>query len=152
MKNNILQFLLCILTLVVGAAAEDLFPKIGGIGFPVLLAAVQFSAVRRTTFAMVVFAIAAGAVEDALSSLPVMTSVSYFLAVATLTRWLAFPRAVIILTYPFYQLWLWLWVPWFDCNVFHRILIALPVGLLAVFAVGIVLAWAERSAAIDEAG
>ena len=44
-----------------------------------------------------------------LLSLPVMTSASYFLAVAALIRWSGFPRAAIVLTYPAYQLWLAAW-------------------------------------------
>lgn len=152
MPNSLLHFLLSVLTLVIGGALEELFPKVAGVGFPVLLAAVQFSAVRRPVLVAALFALAAGAVEDSLSSLPVMTSASYFLSVAFLTHWLEFPRAAILLTYPCYQLWLWMWMPMLRGNVFHRVLVSVPIGLLAVVTVGAVLVWVERRAAIDEAG
>lgn len=151
-RNSLLQVLFAVLTLVLAAATEDLSPKFASVGFPVLLSAVQFMAVRRRTLAAVAFAIAAGVMEDALSSLPVMTSASYFLGVAAVSRWLEFPRAVTVLTYPFYQAWLWMWVPEIGGNIFRRMLVALPMGLFAAFAVGALLALAERRSAIDEAG
>ena len=140
------------LALVLGAALEELCPKLADVGFPILLVTVQFMAARRPTFAAVVFAVAAGAMEDAISSLPVMTSVSYFLAVAVLVKRAEFPRGAIVLTYPAYQVWLWLWTSSPGFNVFRRILVALPVGAFAAFATVAVLVWAERRAAIDEAG
>lgn len=152
MSNSLLHLLLSVVTLVIGGALEELFPKVAGVGFPVLLAAVQFAAVRRPVLVAALFALAAGAVEDSLSSLPVMTSASYFLAVSLLTHVLDFPRAAILLTYPCYQLWLWLWMPMLRGNVFHRVLVAAPIGLLAVLAVAAALVWVERRAAVDEAG
>lgn len=149
MSNNFLKFVFAALALVLGGALEELCPKFAGVGFPVLLAAVQFMAARRKMLDMAAFAIVAGAMEDALSSLPMMTSVSYFLAVAALTRRLDVPRAAIVLTYPIYQIWLRLWVPALQGNVFSRALVALPVGLVAAFAVGAALAWAERRAALE---
>ena len=78
-----------------GAGAEVLLPKVLGVGFPVLMTAVQFFAVRRPAVSVAMFAIAAGAMEDALSALPPVTSVSYFLGLAALVRWSGMPRASI---------------------------------------------------------
>ena len=141
-----------ILTLVLGAAAEELLPKPLGVGFPVLLAAVQFWAMSGFPLSMALYALAAGAVEDSLSSLPVMTSASYFLAVAAVVRWSELPRGAIVLTYPIYQIWLWIWIPSLQGNAFHRILMALPVGLAAAFAVWAVLAAVKRGGGVDEEG
>ena len=141
-----------VLTLVLGAAAEELLPKPLGVGFPVLLAAVQFWAMSGFPLSMALYALAAGAVEDSLSSLPVMTSASYFLAVAAVVRWSELPRGAIVLTYPIYQIWLWIWIPSLQGNAFHRILMALPVGLAAAFAVWAVLAAVKRGGGVDEEG
>ena len=141
-----------LLTLVIGGALETVFPKPLGVGIPVLLVAAQFMASRQTTMSMALFAIAAGAVEDALSSLPVMTSASYFLVVAMLTRWSGLPRGTTVLTYPLYQLWLRIWVSGLQGNIFHRILVAVPIGLATAFAVSAALTWLSGKVAIDEEG
>jgi len=151
-RNSAIHLVFAVLTLVLGAAAEELLPKPLGVGFPVLMVAVQFMAVRRPRLAMALFAIAAGAVEDAISSLPVMTGASFFLPLAVLARWTDLPRGVTLLGAPFFQLWLWIWVPGLQGNIFHRLLLALPVAGVTVLAVGALLAWAERGAALDEEG
>lgn len=150
MRNSPLLLVLSVILLVVGAAVEELVPKVCGVGFPALLVTVQFMASRRTALSMALFAIAAGAVEDSLSSLPAMTSASYFLAVAVLVRWSGLPRGTVVLTYPFYQLWLKLWASGLGGNIFQRALVALPVGLAAAFLTGVALSWLERGIALDE--
>lgn len=152
MKNSFIQFLLALLVAVFGAAAEELLPKFFGVGFPVLLTAVQIFAVRRPLAVMVVFSITAGALEDAVSSLPVMTSVSYFLAVSIMTRWVDLPRFATVLTYPAYHLWLWLWVSGLDGSVFTRVPVALALGTVTALAVWRLVEWLEEKAAIDEQG
>ena len=42
MKSNVVQLVLALMALVLGGAAEELLPKVAGIGFPVLLAAALF--------------------------------------------------------------------------------------------------------------
>ena len=49
MANDAVVLVSSLLVLVFGAGAEVLLPKALGVGFPVLLTAVQFSAVRRPT-------------------------------------------------------------------------------------------------------
>lgn len=137
---------------VFGAVAEELLPKYLGVGFPVLLTAAQMFAVSRPAAVMVFFAISAGALEDAISSLPMMTSVSYFLSVAILIRWTDIPRSATVLTYPLYHLWLWVWVAELEGSLFSRMLLALPIGVVTAVAVSALLIWIERKVAIDEQG
>ena len=152
MANDVVTFVFAVLALVLGAGAETLLPKFLGVGFPVLLTTVQFMAARRTAVAAVVFALAAGAMEDALSALPAATSASFFLLLASLVRWSGMPRAATLLTYPAYQVWIYVWTDRAGGGVFSRVLLALPVGLATALAVGAVLVWAERKAAVDEQG
>ena len=152
MANDVGTFAFAAVALVLGAGAETLLPKFLGVGFPVLLTTVQFMAARRTAVAAVVFALAAGAMEDALSALPAATSASFFLLLASLVRWSGMPRAATLLTYPAYQVWIYVWTDRAGGGVFSRVLLALPVGLATALAVGAVLVWAERKAAVDEQG
>ena len=151
-KNRRLQIVLSLIVLVFGCALEELLPKFAGVGFPILLVAVQTVASRRPVAMSVLFALAAGAAEEAISGLPAMTAVSFTLAVAMLIRISALPRGAAALTYPLFQLWLYIWVPAMQGNVFSRILLALPIGLLTAFAVQAVLSWLEGKAAVDEQG
>ena len=96
--------------------------------------------------------IAAGAVEDAISSLPAMTSVSYFLVAASLSRWSGFPRCTAAFAFLGYQAWLWAWIGTLHGGIFARMFLSLPVGALTAVVTAAVLAWAGRKAAIDEQG
>ena len=152
MANSVTVLVLSILVLVLGAGVETLMPKFLGVGFPVLMSAVQFAAVRRPAATVVLFALAAGAMEDALSSLPAATSASYFLGLAALVRWSGMPRAAALFSYPVYQLWVFIWTGNSGGGVFGHVLLALPVGIATALAVELVLGWAGRKAAVDEEG
>lgn len=152
MGNDIAQLTLSILVLVVGAGLEELLPKFFGVGFPVLLCACVYFSSRRSTTRAALFAIAAGAVEDAISSLPAMTSVSYFLVAASLSRWSGFPRCTAAFAFLGYQAWLWAWIGTLHGGIFARMFLSLPVGALTAVVTAAVLAWAGRKAAIDEQG
>lgn len=152
MANDVVTFVFAVVALVFGAGAETLLPKFLGVGFPVLLTMVQFMAARRTAVVAVIFALAAGAMEDALSALPAATSASFFLLLASLVRWSGMPRAATVLTYPAYQMWIYVWTDRAGGGVFSRVLLALPVGFATALAVGAVMVWAEREAAVDEKG
>ena len=145
-------FVFATVALVLGAGAETLLPKFLGVGFPVLLVSVQFMAARRSALTAVVFAVAAGAMEDALSALPAATSASFFLALAALVRWSGMPHAAMLVAYPAYQAWICMWTDRVGGGVFSRVLLALPVGVVTALAAGVVLVWAERKAAVDEKG
>lgn len=151
MKNDLVQLVLALLALVIGGAAEELLPKIAGTGFPVLMAASVYFATRRRAADAVAFALAAGALEDALGGLPPATSPSFFLAATALARWSAFPRGAFILAYPVYRMWLGLWTAGAAGGMFGSVLVAVPAGVTTAFAVWALLGWAERKAAVDAA-
>lgn len=150
-KSEIVQFIFYLILLVFGGAAEEMLPKFIGVGFPILLAMVLVVAARRTVPVMVIFACAAGAMEDSLSGLPVATSASFFLASATLIRFPNFPRGpLMVLAYPFYQLWLNVWDSNLNGGVFNRVLLALPMGIVVIVVMALMMKWAERKVAMDE--
>ena len=148
--GRIVQFVLAVLVLVSGAALEEMLPRIFGVGVPVLLAAVLFLSVRRVGPSALAFAVVAGAVEDALSALPPMTSVSYFLAAALLLRRFGSAWFVPAVAYAGYQVWLSVWVVRIGGDVFKRVLLACPIGLATAFVVGAAGAWLYGKAAADE--
>ena len=148
MRNSLLVLAFSLVVLCLGAGAEELLPKLLGVGFPVLLASVQVVAVRGPLAAVMIFAVAAGGMEDALSSLPPMTSVSFFLLAMAFARRADLPRAASMLTYPAYQVWLSAWTGGLGGGVFGRIL----VSLVTAFAVGWIIRMAERRAALGEQG
>ena len=152
MIGSVVQFALCALVLVAGAAFEELLPQVFGVGVPVLLMSALFLSVRRTGSSALAFAVVAGAVEDALSALPPMTSASYFLAVALLLRRLGSAWFVPAAAFAGYQVWLSVWITSIGGDVFKRVLLACPVGLVTAFAVEVVLSWLCRKAAADERG
>lgn len=150
MRNEFLQLIFAFLALMIGGVAEETLPKFLGVGFPVLLALTHLVSSRSS--AAVLFAIAAGAMEDALCSLPLMTSVSYFMVVMVLVRRSELPLPVIAATYPGYQLWLLLWTSLPGGGVFWRMLLALPIGLLTMFVTAVLFTWLERRSAINGQG
>ena len=150
MRNDFLEIVFLVLALVCGASCEELLPKVCGLGFPVLLTSVHFLLTRGNPVLGFLFAAAAGATEDALCSLTPMTSVSYFLLTAALVRQVGLPRVLTVLAYPCYQLWLAVWTG--GLNVFSRLLLAFPVGLVTALVVGWTLSGLLRKAAIDERG
>lgn len=150
MIGRVVQFVLAVLVLVSGAALEELLPRVFGVGVPVLLMAVLFLSIRQAGPSALAFAVVAGAVEDALSSLPPMTSVSWFIAAALLLRRFGSAWFVPALAYAGYQVWLSIWVASIGGDVFKRVLLACPVGLATGFVFDVVLAWVFRKAAADE--
>ena len=148
MRSNFLSLVFAVVVLCIGAGVEEMLPKFLGVGVPALLAASLVMSVRRPVEA-VLFAIAAGAAEDAISSLPAMTSVSFFLMAAAVVRKAGLAS---LLMYPAYQAWLFVWTSSPGGGFFGRVLLALPVGIVTALAVGAALGWAERKAAVDEQG
>ena len=151
MKKDIVQLVIAFFTLVFGGAAEALAPKTLGVGLPVLLSAAVYFARRRTPLVGMLFAVAAGAAEDALSGLPYALSVSYFAAVAGLMRGFKLPVGFAVPAYCLYQVWLWIWLGQsLVGGVFLRMLMALPVGVAVLAATHAALYWIDRKAAVDE--
>lgn len=151
MKKDIVQLVIAFFTLVFGGAAEELAPVTLGVGMPVLLSASVYFAHRRTPLVGVLFAIAAGAAEDALSGLPYALSVSFFAAVAGLLRGFKLPVGFAAPAYALYQVWLWIWLGQsLVGSVFLRTLAALPVGAAVLAATYAFLRWIDGKAAVDE--
>jgi len=150
-NDNLRQFVFGFVLLVLGAGFEELLPKFLGVGFPFLLTAVQALTVVIGSFPVAfVLAIVAGALEDALSSLPFLASVSYFVLVALSVRVIGLPRFSTLLTYPCYLLWLALWTSGAGAGIFSRLSLSLPIGALTAFVVGTVVAWMGGKGAVNE--
>lgn len=150
MRNDVLQLVFAFLVLIVGAGGEALLPHVMGVGFPILLMAVLFLSARTELVPAILFAVSAGAVEDALSCLAPMTSVSYFLVLTAIVRRLGWVSPVAVCVFPCYQLWLSVWTGGF--NAFAQILIAFPIGVVTASGVRWVLAETFERAAIDGRG
>lgn len=149
MKSDFVLMALGFFTLAIGGAAEEMLPKILGVGFPVLLTAALFHAPRRSVAAMAFFVVAAGAVEDAISGLPLFTSIAFFALAASAVRWLGQAPATAALAFPVYQIWLWMWCSKLEGGLFTRLLVALPVGAFAQFVLWPFFAWLEERGALD---
>ena len=149
MKNDLARFVLSALTLVIGAALEDMLPHFLSVGFPILITAVAVVALRADFPALIVFTIAAAAFEDGLSGLPVMTSAWFLLGVAALVRYTRWGITVLLVTCPLYQLWITIWAPSIAVPVLVRMFAALPMGLIASFIAGRFLIYVEGKVAIE---
>ena len=138
--------------LVLGGGFEELLPKFFGVGFPVLLALVAVVAAYRGAVGALLFAVAAGAVEDALGGLPLFVSVAFFSLTALVVRRAGFPRAAATLASPLYHLWLGIWLSDLNGSVFTRMLMAVPIGFVTACAAGAAFDWASGKAGCDEQG
>jgi len=151
MKNEVVQLTIAAMALVAGGAAEELLPKAAGVGFPVLLMYSIFLATRRNTRSLFMFAVAAGAAEDALSGLPFATSIAFFAMAAAFVHTTGLVRSALALAYPVYQIWLRMWCADLHGGVFGRFLAAFPAGVATAAAVWWIADWIERKGAVDEA-
>lgn len=111
MKSDLAVFFFSFFTLVFCAAAEDLSPRLFGVAPPVVMAAsIVFSPRTRSSWAQaMLFAAAAGAIEDALCSLPPATSASFFSLCTFIVRRFHVPMAFVPVAFPLYLVWLRLW-------------------------------------------
>ncbi|MBP5286042.1 MAG: hypothetical protein ILO34_08065 [Kiritimatiellae bacterium] len=150
MKSDAARLALVVMVLAVFGALEELLPKFAGVGFPLLLSVAMVAAARWNVASWAVTAIAAGAAEDALASLPPAASATFFLASAALVHWGEMRRLLFVLVYPAYLLWLCAWSRNHAGNLFGSLLLAAPIGALTVAAVGCFVSFAARRAGIDE--
>lgn len=150
MKDEFVQFVFILIALVVSAAAEEILPAFAGVGIPLLMALVMVTAPRMGVLPGVITAVGAGAFEDALASLPPMTSVCFFVIVALLSRREYFPRMFLIAAFPLFEIWSGLCVFGPMGDLFVRVLVSLPLGAAALAVQGVALDWAGRRAGIDE--
>ena len=147
MKRSIVQFAFVVVALVVGGALEDMLPHFGGVGVPVLLGAAVFFAVTVGAPAWVLAALAAGALEEALSAQPAATAIVFFAALALAARFLREPLVWALVAYPAYQVWLGLVAE--GSGAIARAMVAIPVGALSLAAVVALMSVAWRKAGAD---
>lgn len=152
MNKDLPHLAIGLLALVFGGAAEELLPKIAGVGFPFLLMASIYMAANRAPWPMFLFAAAAGALEDGLSSLPFAASIAFFSLVAAFLYWTDLVRCTFAFAFPAYQLWLRMWTGGLDGGVFARLLLSIPVGAATAAATWQILQWLDRKGAVDEHG
>lgn len=150
MKNDAVKIVFALVTLVSGAALEEILPKAAGVGFPVLLSAVIYMAVNRNVFEVLAFAVCAGFAEEAISALPPGTSVGYFAAAAFFSRFVNSKWTAAVLAYPICQLWLWLWIPTLGHDILLRVFTAAPLGIATMSAVFCVMRSVEKAGAVNE--
>lgn len=150
MKSEVVQLAIALGALVFGGAAEEMLPKLPGVGFPVLLMASIYMAKKRGTWQMFMFAAAAGAMEDALSSLPWATSMSFFCIAAAFVRTTGLEWSAYVCAYPVYQLWIRMWCATLEGGIYSRFLLAIPMGLATAAAVFWALDRLDRKGAVCE--
>jgi len=129
---------------------EEMLPKMLGVGVPVLLGWTLFAAAHRSAPTVAVLAIAAGAFEDALSALPLLTSVSFFVVSALAVNRVCGGQGLaalpaLLVAYPLYRAWLCLVAGGggLGQTVLPSVLMALVASVVVAF-----FAWCERKAAI----
>ncbi len=150
MKGEAVQLVIALGALVLGGAAEELLPKLPGVGFPLLLMATIYMATQRGVWQMFMFAASAGAVEDSLASLPWATSIAFFCIVAAFVRTTELEWSAYAFAFPLYQLWVRMWSANLAGGIFSRFLLAIPVGLVTAVFVRWVLRRMDRKGAVDE--
>ena len=151
MKKDFVHLVYMLIVLVVAGAMEELVPKIFNVGLPVLLSAAAYSALRRTPVEALLFALAAGGMEDSLSSLPFATSIGFFVAQFALLRLFKLPLAAAIPFFALYQFWVWMWLgSRHSGGLWLRILSSIPVGALTLALVCLAMRWLDGKAAMNE--
>lgn len=151
MKDNAVKFIIALLVLCLGSAAEEMLPKFWSVGFPILLSALPVFASRPPIILTILFSLMAGMMEDSLGSLPLLTSPSFFLLWVILVRRISIPFLSAVFAFPLYQIWLCLWVAGLKGSVFSRLLISLPLGMATMGIVFFVLQQVFRWVGADEA-
>ena len=150
MRNDLLLLVFALMTLTAAAAAEELLPKPFGTGFPLLLAAVPFFRERGGATGGILFALAAGAIEETLSDLPCFSATVFFALYSLSQRRFFFAPFMAALAYPVYQLWLWIWSPSLAGGIFTRLLLSPFTAFAAGLAMTGILEFFCRKAALDE--
>ena len=151
MKADVSKFVFSALWLVACAAAEDLSPKFLGLGLPFVMAAAAAFSSRRLfswTHAMV-FAAAAGAIEDSLCGFPPATSASFFAVAAFASRKLSLSVFASAIVFPLYLLWLWTWGLVSGGGNYLRFVLFAPFGLVATLVVSGLVAVSARKAGLS---
>ncbi len=147
MKGNVVQFVFIALSLVVGAALEDMLPSVATVGVPVLLGISLFCAMTTRSPVWILAALAAGAMEESIASLPAATAMVFFLASALAVRLFREPVAWAVVTYPAYQVWLGIILG--GSGSFGRVLVSVPMGTVVLLLSYAVMSRIWRKAGAD---
>lgn len=150
MKDELVQFVFVVIAIVVSAAAEELLPSSFGMGLPLLLALVMAMASRLEVLPSVMTAVGAGAFESALSSLPSVTSVCFFVIAALLAHRKDFPRPLLVVLFPMSELWSAVCAFGQMGDVFARALLSVPLGAVALSVQCFAVSRLGRKAGLDE--
>lgn len=114
--------------IVLGGALEEIGPRFGGVGLPILLSVTVFLAARESTLFGILAAVAAGAIEEALVGALPMTALAFFVICALVVNRLELPFWGVLFIYPAYVVWMALMCPGLEAGVFGRFLVSVPVG------------------------
>lgn len=147
MKGSVVQFVFILLALVFGGALESVLPSVWGLSVPVLLGAAVFFATVTRAPVWIFAAVAAGALEESVASLPPATAIVFFAALAVAVRFLPERIVWIVAAYPAYQIWLGLVAE--GSGAIARAMVAVPVGALSLAAVAALMSVAWRKAGAD---
>ena len=147
MKSNVVQFVFIVVALVLGGALEDMLPSVGSLGLPILLSLAVFFAVETRTPIWIMTAVAAGAFEEAVCSLPPGSAMVFFAAIAVAIRFFREPVVWIAVAYPSCQVWLALVSD--TAGASGRILLSVPVGAVCMAMAFAVLPRLWRKAGAD---
>ena len=147
MKSNVVQFAFIVVAIVLGGALEDMLPPIGSLRLPMLLSLAVFFAVETRTPIWIMAAVAAGAFEEAICSLPPGSAIVFFAAIAVAIRFFREPIVWIAVAYPSYQIWLALVAGGMGAS--GRMLLSVPVGAAFLAVALAVLPWLWRKAGAD---
>lgn len=111
MKSDLTVFFFSFFTLTAVAALEDVLPRFCGVVPPLVMASsIIFSSRRFFSWSVtLLFAAAAGAIEDALCAFPPATSASFFVFASFVVRRLRLSMPLATLSFPLYIVWLWMW-------------------------------------------
>ena len=147
MKGNLVQFAFIVAAIVLGGALEDMLPSVGSLGLPMLLSLAVFFAFETRTPIWIMTAVAAGAFEEAVCSLPPGSAIVFFAAIAVAIRFFREPIVWISVAYPSYQVWLALVAD--GAGALGRILLSVPVGAIFLSLAFVVLPRLWRKAGAD---
>lgn len=137
------------LAIVFGGALEELCPRVNDVGCPVLLAVTVFLAWRESALFGLTVALAAGALEEALSGAPPATAISFFVLGAFAVRKLELPMAGAVFAYPAYVSWMALMCLGQERGAFGRLFVSVPLGLVTMAATCACLQFVRRKAGLD---
>ncbi len=124
-----------------------MLPSIGSLGVPVLLSMAVFFAVATRSPSWIMAAVAAGALEEAICSLPPGSAIVFFAAMAAAVRLFRESAVWIAVAYPSYQTWMALVAD--GAAAPGRMLLSVPVGIAGISISLAVLSWLWRKAGAD---